>query len=106
MKKAEQKQLLEALTIMKGCLTTSEVMAERAKERDEWASILTKMQALVDPLELYGSVWENKYEGMSERQQESVRGEAIADVSRKYEEVVDHLRSMIYDIEYILEYDI
>lgn len=106
MKATETKQLKEAIEVMKACFTQAEVMAERAKEREEWQQILNRLEKLVEPLELYESVWVNKADDLTDRQRETYRGEVIEDVARKYEDVVDNLKNMIHDIEYLLETDI
>jgi len=103
MKAKETKQLKEAISTMKACFDYAEIMAERAKERETWSQILTQMNVLLEPLELYESVWVNKFEDLSERQQESPKGEHIEDVARKYEEIVDELKSLIHNLEYLVE---
>lgn len=106
MKANEIKQLKEALSVMRLCFTEGEVMAERAKEREEWNNILARLQKLEEPLEEQADVWANKEENLSDKQRETFKGEKIQQVARKYEDLVDNLKSMIYDIEYLLEEEI
>jgi hypothetical protein len=106
MKKAETKQLQEALMVLRNCTLETEAMAERAKERESFISILKQLQTLVEPLEIYDNDWANKFDDLSERQQESPRGEAIADIAGTYENIVEGLTSVIHDIEYLINYDI
>lgn len=106
MKKAETKQLQEALMVLRNCTLETEAMAERAKERESFISILKQLQTLVEPLEINESDWGNKFDDLSERQQETSRGEAIAEVAERYENIVEGLTSVIHDIEYLIDYDI
>jgi len=106
MKATEIKQLKQALVVMKECFTEAEVMAERAKEREVWNGVVNQLQGLVEPLDLYADVWVNKADDLTDRQKETYKGEVIEDVARKYEDVVDNLKSVIQDIEYLLETEI
>lgn len=106
MKATETKQLKEAIEVMKACFTQAEVMAERAKEREEWQQILNRLEKLAEPLNLYADVWANKYEDLTDRQKENPKGEMIEEVASKYEDIVDGLESVMYSIGYLIEMDL
>lgn len=106
MKATEKKQLKQVLSVMKECFTQSEVMLERANEREVWSRVMKQLEGLVEPLDLYSDEWVNKADDLTDKQRETYKGEVIEDVARKYEDVVDNLKSVIQDIEYLLETDI
>lgn len=106
MKATEIKQLKQALEVMQACFTPAEVMAERAKEREQWGQILDQLKKLEEPIETYQDIWSDKQENLSAKQRDTHKGEVIHQVARTYEDLVDKLQSMMSDIEYLLETEI
>ena len=106
MNKKDIKELMTSLEGLKGLSLIVDEMKNIAVERKKISSIILQLETFVEPMERISDEQRDKFDNMSERTQESYKGELQGQLADNLERAFEALSDSISYLEYsIADYD-
>lgn len=103
MNQKEKKELSSVLKQIEGVSTLVRDLNKEAQERKDLYNIVVLLEKLLPTIEEHKDRESDTYYNMSEKQQESYKGEVVKELAEKLEKAQDTLEECIYYLQSILD---